>query len=360
MSYYRPVNTGEGELYLVPGIGCPSPFEKLRICECGAITFLDGPCRICHKSSMKPISRTLEKQFFNDIAKKRRHQSFILLLYGAMAAMYLVFLLYLFANQQEYELGLIKKALLVIVSVYITGTWILQIFTWFGTASTIGKTRKYKFGNQVTAAYVLAFSDSPFTKAGGKDSARETWLNVVLQQYKSDISYLESQFEEVLTSENRRERLLEIYYAALKLSYVLDNKDLALLRLRCYSEIGLHQNAHCDIEQILHILPPETIKENPAVLSQIEKCLDSYSEPLSKWTVCCLMNDLKYFMEASSDPEIVIYREIIKKCIAHCSGGKVRWFLRNYADGEWAEPTRFSFAVLEENSLFKMQFTAET
>ena len=62
MNTYRPINTGEGEITLVPGISCASPFDKLKICDCGAITFLDGPCRICGKKEMRPISKTLEKR----------------------------------------------------------------------------------------------------------------------------------------------------------------------------------------------------------------------------------------------------------------------------------------------------------
>ena len=53
MNTYRPINTGEGEITLVPGISCASPFDKLKICDCGAITFLDGPCRICGKKAFR-------------------------------------------------------------------------------------------------------------------------------------------------------------------------------------------------------------------------------------------------------------------------------------------------------------------
>ena len=67
LNNYRPINNGEGDLYLDPGYDCPAPFEKLKYCDCGVITFLDGPCRGCGRNAMKPISRTLRNQFYSEM-----------------------------------------------------------------------------------------------------------------------------------------------------------------------------------------------------------------------------------------------------------------------------------------------------
>lgn len=354
MSNYRPINTGEGELYLEPGIGCPSPFEKLRICECGAVTFLDGPCRNCRKTSMKPISRTLEKQFFSDTSREMRNYSFLVLLYGITVALYVAFVLIMFARQEEFSLGIIRKVWLVITVAFYVFILIEEIRKWVITLKVLRRTTKYKFGKQVIAAYVLAHSDSPSGKRGAANGEKESWFNIVLNQYKSDIFYLQCQLEKALTDVDKESKIQEVYYAALKLSYIVDNKNLALLRLRCLQEIGLHQNSHCDIEQILHVLPAETFQTKPAVMYMIEKCLKSYSEPLSKWTVCCLMNDLKCFMEVSND------RDVVKKCITYCSGGKIRWFFENYDNLEWSELfSSVAVELLKENELFSRQIEAK-
>lgn len=90
----------------------------------------------------------------------------------------------------------------------------------------------------------------------------------------------------------------------------------------------------------------------------VEMCLDSYSEPLSKWTVCCLMNDLRYFMPDTEDQLSPEARELVKKCLVHCSGGKVMWFLRNYYGKEWNMLANCIMEARAENKVFDMQAAA--
>ena len=156
----------------------------------------------------------------------------------------------------------------------------------------------------------------------------------------------------------RKEQLEEIYNKALRLSYILDNQALAELRLRCLKEIGLRQNSHCDIEQILHVLHADYFRRKPEMMYLVEMCLDSYSEPLSKWTVCCLMNDLRYFMPDTEDQLSPEARELVKKCLVHCSGGKVMWFLRNYYGKEWNMLANCIMEARAENKVFDMQAAA--
>ena len=351
MNNYRPINTGEGELYLAPGIESPSPFEKLRICNCGAITFLDGPCRICKRNTMKPISKTLEKQFYSDMNEQRRSQWILLVLSVVLTVLYLVVMMIMIGNSSTYGIGTARKVFLIIIAILLTMQCILGVFQWFESVSTLIKIHQHKFGNQVIASYVLAFCDSPFVKKGSDGGKKRPWLNMVLNQYREDISYLIMQFTLACKSRTKESDLPAVYYAALKLSYIMDSKELIELRLQCLKEIGLHQNAHSDIEQILHVLPAEYFREKPNTMYMVEKCLENYSEPLSKWTVCCLMNDLRCFMEVSGD------RDIVKKCLLHCSGGSVSWFFKNYRE-DWAAMAKCVAEVAGENEVFKQQISA--
>ena len=70
------------------------------------------------------------------------------------------------------------------------------------------------------------------------------------------------------------------------------------------------------ISAVLLITIRKSDDQDTAEGGSTEKCLESYSEPLSDWSVSCIMCDLVHFMKADPD------REIIKKGMAHCSGGR--------------------------------------
>jgi hypothetical protein len=220
------------------------------------------------------------------------------------------------------------------------------------------ETKKCKYGSQVIPAYVLDHSVSPLARSYTLEERSESWFNVMLHAYKEDIAYLGNQLENARFGGDSENKLREVYESAMTLSYVTDCTELADLRLRCLMEIGLRPNSHSDIEQILHVIPADHFERNPSSLYLIEKCLAMYSEPLSKWSVSCIMYDLKHFVLYSSE------REVVKKCLKHCSGGKVRWFKSAYSymlqgdEAAWSWLENCIESLIKEDRVFEMQYNA--
>ena len=211
------------------------------------------------------------------------------------------------------------------------------------------RTRKGKIDEKIVASYVLAYEEPPKATGRGMEGY---WFMLVLDQYKNDISYLRRILQEIVTKREENRKAEEIYYEALKLSYITDCTELAELRLECLDAIGVHLNAHSDIEQILHIIPAEHFEKKPALLYQVEKCLESYSEPLSDWSVSCIMCDLVHFMKADPD------REILKKCMVHCSGGKLMRFFKYNRSEEYKELRELFSELGRENNMIALQIEA--
>ncbi|MBQ8055046.1 MAG: hypothetical protein IJ198_14790 [Lachnospiraceae bacterium] len=358
MNYYRPINSGEGDLYLDAGYDCPSPFEKIRYCDCGVITFLDGPCRGCGKKTMKPITRTLKDQFYKEMKQESRYQMTLLIMSTVLAVLYLVVMMVIIGNSSSYGLKMGRMVFMIVVAVLVISLCILSVFELIGSKRAVHQVRTYKFGKQVIEAFELAYGISPF-KAKDGSGEKETWFKAFLAQYLEDINYLYGKFAEAVKSERKEEQIQEVYHEALKLSYVLDNQALAELRLRCLGEIGLRQNSHCDIEQILHVLRAEYFRKKPEMMYIVEKCLDSYSEPLSNWTVCCLMHDLKHFLPDTEGHLKLEQKELAKKCLVHCSGGKVMWFISRNTGSEWQMLKNCFMQARAQNKVFDLQAQAE-
>lgn len=349
MNTYRPINTGEGEITLVPGISCASPFDKLKISDCGAITFLDGPCRICGKKEMRPISKTLEKQYYGNLNSRRLQETTFLAMEGILAVLYTILMLLLVSRGKRIGIPVALEVVMLGSAVFMIARCILQLLYWFETAREMMRTRKGKIDEKIVASYVLAYEEPPKATGRGMEGY---WFMLVLDQYKNDISYLRRILQEIVSKREENRKAEEIYYEALKLSYITDCTELAELRLECLDAIGVHLNAHSDIEQILHIIPAEHFEKNPKLLYQVEKCLESYSEPLSDWSVSCIMCDLVHFMKADPD------REIIKKCMAHCSGGKLMRFFKYNRSEEYKELRELFSELGRENNMIALQIEA--
>ena len=209
MNNYRPINNGEGDLYLDPGYDCPAPFEKLKYCDCGVITFLDGPCRGCGRNAMKPISRTLRNQFYSEMKEENRYQAVLLIMSTVLAVLYLVVMMVIIGNSETYGLEMGRMIFMIVVAVLVISLCILSIFELIGTKSAQHQVRTYKFGKQVIEAYELAYGLSPFKKQGEDGKTKDTWFNVFLSQYLEDINYLYRLLNDAQKSGQRRRYIIK-------------------------------------------------------------------------------------------------------------------------------------------------------
>lgn len=223
--------------------GSRALMDRLMVCPCGKLTFLELPCRRCGKLAFKPVLSKISQQ--ERRSRLKRWLAAPVFLMGMLVLAWFVW-----------------KPLVLVAAVPVYATLIQESFQKTETERTLEH------------VYWLLHTEGK-AERGNLSLADATAVDQLTEAYDEDLRRL----ERIVENNNTTEVAARVFRMAQSLSEVFHNRRVSALMMECLMRLPVGLGFNIDVDQVCAFLEPADLKNKEAALLKLVDCVKLSSIP---------------------------------------------------------------------------------